>query len=230
MALPTVVYMQVIFRSGLFVVAAIWLGGCTTMNSLHYNWAYTPLHDAGSGAFQKPAGDIEYRELDSVEAMAEAESEMYRQGYVMIGYSNMFSPQLEMVAPNGARGLGKKYGASVVLNTFADRHYLATLWARPKHFVFGAYFTDELPDDARAALKDILDTEQAVIVQTVVLQSPAFDAGLRPGDLLFSVNGEPVADRAAMSAVLQQNAGREITLGVWSMEEGAPRTVTVALD
>ena len=214
----------------LMLATALWLAGCTTMNSLHYNWAYTPLHDAHSEAFESPAGEIEYRELDSIEAMAEAEREMYRRGYVMIGYSNMLSPQLEMVAPNGARGLGKKYGASTVLNTFGDRHYLATLWARPKHFVFGAYFTDALPDEARTALKGILDTEQAVIVQTVVEGSPAFDARIRPGDLLLSLNGEPIRDSATMDSLLQRHAGGEVTLVVWSMEDGPPHQVAVALN
>jgi membrane-associated protease RseP (regulator of RpoE activity) len=214
----------------LTVVAATWLAGCASVNSLHYNWAYTPLHDARSGAFQRPAGEIEYRELDSIEAMAEAEREMYRQGYVMIGYSNMLSPQLEMVAPRGARALGEKYGASVVLNTFGDRHYLATLWARPKHFAFGAYFTDALPDEARAALRDILHTEQAVIVQTVVEGSPAFDARIRPGDLLVTLNGEPIRDDATMNSLLQRHAGGEVTLVVWSMEDGPPRRVGVALN
>ena len=99
--------MKVLHAIAVITISVFWLAGCTTMNSLHYNWAYTPLHDAKSAAFEPPAGELEYRELDSVEAMAEAERDMYRKGYVMIGYSNMMSPQLEMVAPNGARGLGK---------------------------------------------------------------------------------------------------------------------------
>lgn len=212
----------------LAAVAAAGLGGCA-VTSMHYNWAYTPLHDVESEAFQPPAGEIEYRELDSIEAMAEAERDMYRKGYVMIGYSNMMSPQLEAVAASGARALGKKYGASVVLNTFGDHHYLATLWARPKRFVFGAYFTDRLPDEAHAALKEILHTEQAVVVQTVVEGSPAFNARIRPGDLLLSLDGEPLRDDAATDALLQRHAGSEVTLVVWSMEDGPPRPVTVVL-
>jgi len=214
----------------LVVLAVAWLAGCASMNSLHYNWAYTPLHDTDSGAFQKPTGEIEYRELDSIEDMAEAELDMYRKGYVMIGYSNMMSPQLEMVAPRGARALGEKYGASAVLNTFGNRHYLATLWARPKRFLFGAYFTDNLPEEARAALQEILHTEQAVIVQTVVEGSPAFVARIRPGDLLISLNGEPARDEATVNGLLKRHAGSEVSMVVWSMEDGPPRPVTVALN
>ena len=117
----------------------------------------------------------------------------------------------------------------MVLNTFGDRHYLATLWARPKHFMFGAYFSDDLPDEARAVLKEFLNTEQAVIVQTVVENSPALDARLRPGDLLISLNGEPVRDVVTMNELLQRNAGNEVTVVVWSMEDGPPRPVTVSL-
>jgi len=211
-------------------LAAAWLAGCASYKSLHYNWAYTPLHDARSAAFQQPSGGLEYRRLDSFEAMAEAERDMYRKGYVMIGYSNMMSPQLEMFGATGAQELGKKYGASAVLNTFGDRHYLATLWARPKQFVFGAYFTDDLPDEARAALKEILGLEHGVIVQTVVEGSPAFEARMRPGDLVISLNGEPVRDVATMDSLLKKYAGTEVTVVVWSMEEGAPRPVAVALN
>jgi hypothetical protein len=220
--------MKALRAAVLTVVTAIWLAGCA-MTSVHYNWAYTPLHDVDSAAFQKPPHEVEYRQLDSFDAMAEAERDMYRKGYIMIGYSNMMSPQLEMVAASGARALGKKYGASVVLNTFCDHHYLATLWARPKHFVLGAYFTDELPEKARAALKLIQDTEHSLIVQTVVDDSPAFKAGLLPGDLLISLNGTTLQDVATMDKLLQQDAGSDVTIVIWSMEAGPPRPVTVAL-
>jgi len=220
--------MKALYATAFSMVTAIWLTGCA-MTSLHYNWAYTPLHDAHSAAFRKPSHEIEYRQLDSFDAMAEAERDMYRKGYVMIGYSNMFSPQLEMVAASGARGLAEKYGASVVLNTFNGHHYLATLWARPRHFVLGAYFTDELPDDARAALKHFLHREHALIIQTVVDDSPAFKAGLLPGDLLMSLNGAHIRDAAAMNTLLRKHSGSDVTIMVWSMEDGSPRTVNVKL-
>jgi|GEM_PF-3291627 len=215
--------------SVVIMACAAWLAGCASYQSLHYNWAYTPLHDAQGADFIPPTGDPEYRELDTFEAMADAERDMYRKGYVMIGYSNMISPQLSSFGTSGAQALGKKYGASAVLTRIDGRHYLATLWARPKRFLFGAYFTDQLPDDARVALKEILHTEQAVIVQTVVEGTPAFAARIRPGDLLLSLNGEAIRDVHTLNGLLQQHAGSEVILVVWSMEDDPPRPVTVAL-
>lgn len=214
----------------LIVLSVINLTGCGSVQSMHYNWAYTQLHDASNGSFQNPPDEIMYRKLDSIKDMAEAERDMYRQGYVMIGYSNMMSPQLEMVATPGAKALGEKYGASAVLNTFENHHYLATLWARPKQFIFGAYFTDKLPDEARAALKEILKIDSSVIVQTVVEDSPAFRAKVRPGDLLISLNGVRIENVANINSLLKKYAGTKVTLLVWSMEEGPPHPVEVALN
>jgi len=209
-------------------VSAFWVTGCA--NPLHYGWAYVPLHDPKSEMFQEPQGDIEYRELKDMGTMIEAEREMYRRGYVMIGYSNMMSPQLEMIAPGAARSWGDKVGASAVLHTFGRGHYLATFWAKPKQFVFGAYYADDLPEDARAALKEALALHQGVIVETVVEGSPAFDAGVRPGDLLISLNNERIANAAALDRMLRAREGTRVTFVVWSMREGAPRPLQVALN
>jgi len=209
-------------------VSILWVTGCA--NPLHYGWAYVPLHDPKSEVFQEPPGDIEYRELEDMKAMVEAEREMYRKGYVMIGYSNMMSPQLEMIAPGAARAWGDKVGASAVLHTFGGGHYLATFWAKPKRFVFGAYYADDLPNDARAALKEALTFDQGVIVESVVENSPAFDAGVRPGDLLISLNSERITNAATLDRILRAREGTKVTFVVWSMREGAPRHVQVALN
>lgn len=202
--------------------------GCASYQSLHYNWAYTQLHDASSGEFQPRKGNPEYRSLDSYDAMAEAERDMYRNGYVMIGYSHMISPQLQSFGDSGAQALGDKYGASVILNYNSPPYYLATLWAQPKQFIFGAYFTDRLPEQARKALDLALKTQHAVIIQAVVRNSPAYDAGIRPGDLVFRLNGEAVTDSATMSDLLKRNSSHNLELGIWSMEQGPPRFITVA--
>ncbi len=211
----------------IILVSVWWMSGCT---SLHYDWAYKPLHDAKSASFQKVQGKVEYHELEDIPAMVEAEREMYRKGYVMIGYSNMMSPMIESFAPSGARQLANSKGASVVLNTFGGTHFLATLWARPKQYVFGAFYTDDLSPTARAALKEILKFEQAVIVQTVVEDTPAFNAIMRPGDILISLNGKRIQDIVTLDKLLRTHAGTEVTFIVWSMEEGPPRPVKVALN
>jgi membrane-associated protease RseP (regulator of RpoE activity) len=216
-------------RHMVFLAVSIFLvTGCA--NPLHYGWAYVPLHDPKSEMFQEPQGDIEYRELQDMKAMVEAEREMYRKGYVMVGYSNMMSPQLEMIAASASRKWGTQVGASAVLHTFGRSHYLATFWAKPKRFVFGAYYANDLPQDARDALRQALTFEQGVIVESVVEGSPAFEAGVRPGDLLISLNNERIADAATLDRLLRAREGTNVTFVVWSMREGAPRHVQVALN
>jgi len=202
--------------------------GCA--NPLHYGWAYVPLHDPHDAMFQAPTGDVEYRQLKDVEAMAEAEREMYRKGYVMVGYSNMLSPQLEAIAPGAARNWAQDVGASAVLQTFGNRHYLATFWARPRRYVFGAYYDEDLPPAARAALAKALHFKQGVIVESVVEGSPAFKADVQPGDLLIALDGAWIRSADALDTMLRSDAGSGVTIIVWSMHEGAPRPVHVALN
>ncbi|MGA8049972.1 MAG: PDZ domain-containing protein [Burkholderiales bacterium] len=203
------------------------VAGCA--NPMHYSWSYVPLHDAHDPMFAEPSGEIEYREVKDAVEMLRAEREYFRKGYVMVGYCNMYSPQLVVIAPGAARNWGEHVGASAVLHQFGDGHYLATYWARPREFVFGAYYSDDLPADARAALKGALHTTDGVIVRAVVDGSPAFDGGVRPGDLLISLDGQRIAGASALDGMLRAHAGSTVTLAVWSMEEGVPRPVTVAL-
>ena len=209
-------------------VASVWMAGCASYESLHYNWAYTSLHEVEDGPFQKSPREVEYRVLGGIEAMAAAEADMQRHGYVMIGYSHMLSPQIRSFADPGARALGRKHGASVVLSTYRGSHYLATLWARPKDFILGAFYTDDLPSEARGALDEVLG-RPAVLVQTVVDGSPAFDARVRPGDLLISLDDQPIANAKALDELLRARAGTVVTFVLWSMEDGPPRKVPVKL-
>jgi len=207
--------------------ALLLVAGCA--NPAHYGWAYVPLHDPHAAMFAEPRGEIEYREVKDAKEMLQVEREYFRKGYVMVGYSNMFSPQLSLIAPGAARNWGERVGASAVLHQYGNGHYLATYWARPKRFVFGAYYSDDLPAEARAALKGALHLTDGVIVRAVVDGSPAFDAGVLPGDLLIALDGQHIAGASALDGMLRAHAGSKVTLAVWSMEEGVPRPVTVAL-
>lgn len=207
--------------------ALLLVAGCA--NPAHYGWAYVPLHDPHAAMFAAPPGEIEYREVKDAKEMLQVEREYFREGYVMVGYSNMYSPQLSLIAPGAARNWGERVGASAVLHQYGHGHYLATYWARPKQFVFGAYYSDDLPAEARAALKGALHLTDGVIVRAVVDGSPAFDAGVRPGDLLIALDGRRIAGTSALDGMLRAHAGSKVTLAVWSMEQGVPRPVTVAL-
>jgi membrane-associated protease RseP (regulator of RpoE activity) len=213
---------------GLMLAGAVCTAGCAT--SLHYGMAYVPLQDAKSAAFEPAPKKLDYRQLPDINAIAAAESDMHRDGYVMIGYVNMLSPQLSLIAGSGAQQMGKSVGASRILQAIARGHYLATYWARPKNIVLGAFFEDRLPDEARAAIKDVTQDDGGVLVHIVVKDSPAFVAGIRPGDLLIRMNNAPIESGDDLNEKLQTSRGKSATFLTWSMLEGGPRPVEVALN
>ena len=210
---------------GLFVAT---FGGCA--NPMHSAWAYKPLQNAKSGAFETAPKKIDYREFDSIDGLAAAEVELQQEGYVMIGYVNMLSPQLEFIGRGGAKKWGSSIGASHALHTFRRGHYLATYWAKPKSLPFGAFYSDEVPEDAGLALERAFGDRSAVIVDIVVTDSPAFFAGIRPGDLLIAIDDQQVSSSENMSALLQERSGQISSFTVWSMLEGGPRLVDIKLN
>ncbi len=211
--------------AGLFVST---LSGCA--NPMHSAWAYKPLYDVKSGAFEPSPKKVDYREFDSIDGLAAAEIDLHREGYVMIGYVNMLSPQLTFVGRGGAKKWGSSVGASHALHAFGGGHYLATYWAKPKHLPLGAFYSDALPEDARLAVERVFDHSSAVIVDVVALESPAYEAGVQPGDLIIEVNNQTLTSSEDLSAILRELSGQQATLTVWSMLEGNPRTVSVQLN
>ena len=51
-----------------------------------------------------------------------------------------------------------------------------------------------------------------VLVEEVTQNSPAATAGIRPGDIIASVNGEPVRNNGDLHYYIQRNLGEEVTL------------------
>ncbi|MEM7329301.1 MAG: PDZ domain-containing protein [Pseudomonadota bacterium] len=220
--------MKTIITSSIALLSACLVTGCA--NPMHSAWAYKPLHDAKSGAFQPAPKKLDYREFDSISGLAEAESELHRDGYVMIGYVNMLSPQPTFVGRGGAKKWGSSVGASHALHTFGGGHYLATYWAKPKHLPLGAFYSDQVPEDARNAVETVFNHRDAVIIDVVAIDSPAYHAGMQPGDLIIQVNDEAVSSSQDLSALLREQSGQTSTFTVWAMLEGGPRNVVVELN
>lgn len=204
------------------------VSGCA--NPMHSAWAYKPLYDVKSGAFEISPKKVDYREFDSIDGLAASELDLHREGYVMIGYVNMLSPQLTFVGRGGAKKWGSSVGASHALHTFGGGHYLATYWAKPKYLPLGAFYSDDVPEGARVAVEQVFDDASAVIVDVVALDSPAYEAGMQPGDLIIEVNNQTVSSSEELSSILREQSGQQATLTVWSMLEGGPRAVSVQLN
>lgn len=68
------------------------------------------------------------------------------------------------------------------------------------------YIGFEVQDvDQRVARYFGLDRAEGVIVSNVYRRSPAERAGLRPGDIIFEVNGEPVPDQSTLISILEES-------------------------
>ncbi len=218
---------KIVFASMTLLFTSI-TTGCA--NPMHSAWAYKPFYDVHNGAFEASPEKVDYREFDSIDGLAAAELDLYRQGYVMIGYVNMLSPQPTFVGRGGAKKWGSSIGASHALHSFGGGHYLATYWAKPKHLSLGAFFSDDVPEKARDAVETVFSNRAAVIIDIVVFDSPAYYAGMQPGDLIIQVNGEAATSSQDLSTLVRDQSGEVSTFTIWGMLEGGPRRVEVQLN
>ncbi|MCP4204826.1 MAG: PDZ domain-containing protein [bacterium] len=71
--------------------------------------------------------------------------------------------------------------------------------------------------------------DAGVMVSKVMDDSLAFKAGLEPGDIIVEVDGDSVANSAALAKMIRGHAeGEEVLLGFW--RNGSARSITVAID
>ena len=73
-----------------------------------------------------------------------------------------------------------------------------------------------------------ITVDEGAFVQSLVPDSAAADAGLEPGDVIVSVNGEETPDSASVGAIIRRLApGDEVTMEV--VRDGEPVEVTATL-
>jgi regulator of sigma E protease len=86
----------------------------------------------------------------------------------------------------------------------------------------GAFVNVELTPEA---VENTLQTAY-VRVMAVMEQTPAATAGLLPGDLIMSFNGEPVTSNDGLKEMTDAHRGEEVTLGILRAD-GTETTVTL---
>ncbi|HYQ71894.1 MAG TPA: hypothetical protein VET88_08200, partial [Gammaproteobacteria bacterium] len=192
------------------------LGGCASTLSMWHDKSYTPVVDVNDPEVQPYQGEVEITEGPDMKEQADW---LYSQGYLLLGYSKF----THTVIPNFSNRYATMYagllGAERVMQETPKKisgdvyAYTVTFWARGRNFPFGAYYND-MPEDTRIfypdSLREFLDGGMPVMIEEVVDDSPAAQAGLSQGELIAGVDGEPLKGAEDMDRRLVNSGGQEL--------------------
>jgi len=207
--------MQSIGIRQLLLTSVVLMAGCTSVQTTYFSQSYVPLDNVSYPAFEPYAGNTGFELVPDMESAA---LNMYGNGYAMVGYSQFVSPLLTNLLPSYATKYGQAIGAAYVVAQTpiageSNLHaFLVTYWARlkPGQFAFGAYYED-LPQEL---LKRLGEKYNLVMLKQVVNGTPAREAGLRADDVVLAVDGMRMTKTADLSAAIQANHGKQMTVSV----------------
>jgi len=100
--------------------------------------------------------------------------------------------------------------------------YSASYWALAKAPIFGVYV--KALDDA---MKVELGTQKGVLVRVVVKNSPAYEADILGGDVLLSMQGEPIRDPDQFFQLVDKNAGQTVSVLVYRAGQNLSKDVEI---
>ena len=104
-----------------------------------------------------------------------------------------------------------------------DRSDYGAVYFVKQKFAFGA-FTRDLNDTERRAL----ETNQGAVVLTVVDGTPAFMADILPGDVVRTINGEPIYNSGRLTEVIAGLKGQNVRIAL--LRNGQPIQKQVQLN
>ena len=223
--------MKLALRSLLTIALLPFLGACASTLSTWHNQSYINVVDATDTQVQLYDGNIEITEGPDLIGQADY---LYSQGYVMLGYSKFTHTVVPGFANNYAEMYGEIIGAERVMQETPKQlasdvfAYTVTYWARGANYPLGAYYND-MPEDTRIfypdSLREYLGGGMPVMIEEVVVDSRAAQAGLAKGELIAGVDGEPLKGAEDMDQRLMQSSGQTIEMQIWGPE--GMRTVAV---
>lgn len=107
-------------------------------------------------------------------------------------------------------GVTTTYGTrTTYMPLVIHRNAFSAVYFIKRHHVLGALFRD-LNDSERQALQ----TNKGAVITVVVNDSPAFKADLLKGDIVTSINGQPVTNAQEYSATIAADAGQTVNLSI----------------
>lgn len=92
-----------------------------------------------------------------------------------------------------------------------------------RKFVLGADVRNLTSNEQRRA-----GVRSGVVVSGVIYESPAFDSGIVPGDIILTINGEPVHTTLVHSNLLQRFVGQRATISL--IRDGQNDNIEVQLN
>lgn len=120
-------------------------------------------------------------------------------------------------------GTTTTYGSTTTMVPFTvHRQDFGALFFIKRKWTFGALWR-ELSD----AERQTLGSNKGVVTTVIVDDSPAYAADILPGDILVSVDGEPVSNAQSISQLLQSKTGSLVRVGL--VRSGRPLIKEVQL-
>ncbi|GGX47322.1 PDZ domain-containing protein [Undibacterium squillarum] len=118
----------------------------------------------------------------------------------------------------GTKGTANAYGNGVITTYGSQTNYIpiaihredyGAVYFIKRQYSLGANFRD-LNDSER----NTLQTNKGIVITLIVDDTPAFNADILKGDIITSLNGEPITSVEALRVSLAAKVGQKITLSI----------------
>ena len=130
-------------------------------------------------------------------------------GALVDSYGNLLGINTAILSQSGAVGIGFAIPADTatkVLNDIINYGYVVRGWLG----------MDAFPLTAQIAQRLNLPITHGLLVRAIYNGSPAYNAGVEPGDIVITINDSPVTDRQkSISQIANVAPGAPIKLEIW---------------
>jgi membrane-associated protease RseP (regulator of RpoE activity) len=100
--------------------------------------------------------------------------------------------------------------------------YSASYWVKAKPPIFGVH-VEPLDDTTKSEL----GTQKGVLVRVVIKDSPAYEADLLRGDVLLSMQDEPIRDPAQFFTLVDKYAGQTVSVLLYRAGQNLSKDVEI---
>lgn len=114
------------------------------------------------------------------------------------------------------------YNTEYIPYSVARNNYTAVFFRR-NYFIFGATY-NRLDDEQRR----MLQRNTGIVVDIVVEGTPAFAANILPGDILLTIDGDPIVSTDWISNCWKEKAGQIVKVGI--LRNGTEKVIELRLN